>query len=208
LRPFGLGPGALGPALVNLALESEGWAQACLAVHADRTFEVAIGPATTRMQIDAAGRVQAASRDDAAPDLTLTLSPFSVASFLARPARWDELVVADGDPALAATLKGLAETLPWFVERALAGALGPIVGQRVADAGRKLLALPEYAAASIGQNVERYAREETDLAVRRSEAEAFGIEVAGIAARVDEIAMRMDAMAARLTLEGRASRSA
>jgi len=208
MRPFGLGPGALAPALVNRALESEAWAQACLAAHADRTFAIAIGPATTGMRIDAAGRVHDVPRADAAPDLTIKLSPFSAASFLAQPGRWDELVVADGDPALAATLKGLAETLPWFVERMLAGALGPIVGQRVADAGRKLLALPEYAATHIGQTVERYAREETDLAVRRTEAVAFAGEVAGIASRVDEIATRIDAIAARLTPAGRAARSA
>jgi ubiquinone biosynthesis protein UbiJ len=151
------------------------------------------------MRIDAAGRVHDAPRGDAAPDLTLRLSPFSVPSFLAQPGRWDELVVADGDPALAATLKGLAETLPWFVERMLAGALGPIVGQRVADAGRKLLALPEYAATHIGRDALRYAREETDLAVRVSEAAAFGSEVAAIASRVDGIAARIDAIAGRLT---------
>ena len=80
------------------------------------------------------------------PDLTLTLSPLGVPSLLANPARWGEFVTADGDAALAATLQELAQTLPWFVERAFASALGPILGQRVADAGRRLLAFPEYAA--------------------------------------------------------------
>ncbi|MEO8306316.1 MAG: hypothetical protein ABI724_19555 [Betaproteobacteria bacterium] len=208
MRPFGLVPGALAPALVNRALDSEAWAQTCLATHAGRTFMIAIGPATALMRIDAAGRVHAAPRAEYPPDLTLRLSPLSVASFLAAPRRWDELIATEGDPALAATLKGLAETLPWFVERMLADLLGPIVGQRLADAGRALLTFPEYAATRVGQNVERYAREETQFAVRNSEAQAFGSEVASIARRVEDIAARIDAIAARLTPAGQASRSA
>ena len=145
MRPFGLGldldPGGIAPALVNRALEHEAWAQACLAAHAGRAFSVAVGPVSTLMRIDGEGKVAAAARSDGAPDLKLTLSPLAVPSFFANPTRWHEFVAADGDAELAATLKGLAETLPWFVERVLAKALGPIVGQRLADGGRRLLEL-------------------------------------------------------------------
>src|SRR5262249_40112976 len=147
MGPIDLGPAALAPALVNRALEHEGWAQASLAAHAGRTFAIAVGPVTTRLRIDAAGKIEAAPRDGPHPDVTLALSPLSVPAFLANPKRWDEFVATEGDAGLAGTLKGLAETLPWFVERAFAAALGPIAGQRVADAGRRLLAFPEYAAA-------------------------------------------------------------
>jgi ubiquinone biosynthesis protein UbiJ len=202
MRPFGLGPdldpGGIAPALVNRALEHEAWAQACLAAHAGRAFSVTVGPISTLMRIDAEGKVAQAARPDAAPDLKLTVSPLAVPSFLANPARWDEFVAADGDAELAATLKGLAETLPWFVERVFANALGPIVGQRVADAGRRLLAFPEYAAARVGESVTSYARDEIDVAARASEGRAFGDEVAGVASRVDALAARIDALAARL----------
>lgn len=208
MRPFGLTPEALAPAIVNRALDSEAWAQTCLGAHAGRTLMVTIGPATSLMRIDAAGKVHAAPRTNSAPDLTLRMSPLSVASFLGAPGRWDELVVAEGDAALAATLKGLAETLPWFVERMLADALGPIVGQRLADAGRRLLSLPEYAATRVGQNVARYAREESQLAVHNAEAQVFGSEVTSIARHVEDIAARIDALTARLTPAGPASRSA
>ena len=199
MQPFGLDPGAIAPALVNRALEHEAWARACLAAHAGRVFVVAIGPATTLMRIDAAGKVEAAPRSDAAPDLKLTLSPLGIPSFLANPRRWDDFVVADGDAALAATLKGLAETLPWFVERVFASALGPIVGRRVAEAGRRLLAFPEYAAARVGRSVASYARDESDVATRITEARSFGDDVAAVAIRVDAIATRVDRLAARLT---------
>ena len=156
-------PAALPAALANRVLGREAWARACLAAHAGRVFAVAVGPLVTPMRIDESGAIAPRRTADGPPDLKLTLSPLAVPSLLADPTRWDEFVAVDGDPALAATLKGLAETLPWFVERALAGALGPIVGQRVADAGRRLLALPGYAGARVGASIASYARDEATL---------------------------------------------
>ena len=202
MRPLDFAPAALAPALVNRALEREAWAQSSLAEHAGRTIALAVGPATTRLRIDAAGKVEAAPADGSAPDLTLTLSPLSVPSFLANPRRWDEFVVADGDSALATTLKGLAETLPWFVERAFASALGPVVGQRFADAGRRLLAFPEYAASRVGQSVTSYARDEIRLGATRMDARTFAEDVAALASRVDAAAARLDVLAARLAPGG------
>ncbi len=198
MRPFGPGPGSLAPELVNRALEREAWAQSSLALHAGRTVKIAVGPAKSRFRIDASGKVDTDPSAASAPDLTLTLSPLAVPSFLADPRRWDELVAADGDAALAATLKGLAETLPWFVERAFERALGPIVGQRFADAGRQLLAFPEYAARRVGESVASYARDEVQLAASRMDARAFGNGVETIALRVGAAAARIDTLGARL----------
>ena len=198
MAPVDLGPAALAPALVNRALEHEAWAQASLAAHAGRTFAIAVGPVTTRLRIDGAGKVEAAPRDGSHPDVTLALSALSLPAFLANPRRWDEFVVAEGDAALAATLKGLAETLPWFVERAFAAALGPIIGQRVADAGRSLLGFPEYAAARVGDSVASYARDEVRFAASNFDARGFSGNVAELAQRVDAIEARIDALAARL----------
>jgi ubiquinone biosynthesis protein UbiJ len=198
MGPIELGPAAFAPALLNRALEHEAWAQASLAAHAGRTFAIAVGPLTTRLRIDGAGRVEAAPRDGSHADVTLALSPLSVPAFLANPKRWDELIVADGDEALAATLKGLAETLPWFVERAFAAVLGPIVGQRVADAGRSLLAFPEYAASQVGDSVASYAREEIRFAASNVDARALGKDIATLAQQVDALAARVEAFAARL----------
>ena len=202
MGPIDLGPAALAPALVNRALEHEAWAQASLAAHASRTFAIVVGPMTTRLRIDAAGKVEAARRGGSHPDLTLALSPLSVPAFLANPKRWDEFIAADGDAALAATLKGLAETLPWFVERAFAAALGPIVGQRVADVGRSLLAFPEYVATRVGDSVASYARDEMRFAASNFDARAVGEDVAALASRVDALAARIDALVARLESRG------
>jgi len=96
-------------------------------------------------------------------------------------------------------MKELAVTLPWFVEKAFASVLGPIAGQRVADAGRRLLLIPEYAGTRIGASVAAYLSEEGTLATRRTDAEAFAAGVASVAARADALETRIDALAARAT---------
>jgi hypothetical protein len=58
------------------------------------------------MRVDASGSIESIPAPDGAADLTLTISPFAVPAFVADPKRWDELVGAEGDAALAATLKG------------------------------------------------------------------------------------------------------
>ena len=193
-----LDPAAAPAALANRMLAREQWARNCLAAHAGRVFRIVVGPVAASMRIDASGSIESASSADGAPDLTLTLSPLKVPAFLAEPTRWDALVTADGDAALAATLKGLAETLPWFVERAFAEALGPIAGQFLADTGRRMLAFPGYAGERVGDSVASYVRDEVRLAATAGEARSIGDEIAATAGRVDALAARVDALAARI----------
>lgn len=196
-------PAAIPGAVANRMLEREAWARERLSAHEGRAFAIAVGPVATTLSIAASGLVDSTPASAHPPDLTLRLSPFDVPAFLADPARWDRYISADGDPALAGTLKELALTLPWFVEQAFAKALGPIVGQKVADAGRKLLAFPEYAAERIGESVVGYAHEESDLLARGDEGAVFAEQVAAIASRTDALAARVDALAQRLSAPGK-----
>jgi ubiquinone biosynthesis accessory factor UbiJ len=178
--------------LANRALEGEGWAREKLAAHAGRTLRFVVGAARAGFSLDADGRLAAS---DAAPDLTLTINPLRLPALLADPRRWSELVTAEGDSELSATLAELAPTLPWFVERWLAAALGPVLGQQFAEAGRRAFALPGYAAQRIGEALARYIGEESRLAVRSAEARVFAADVAAVVARVDALAARVDALA-------------
>jgi ubiquinone biosynthesis accessory factor UbiJ len=189
---------AIPGAVANRMLEREAWARQRISAHAGRAFVIRIGPLASTFAISASGIVDSSAASASAPDLTLRLSPLDVPAFLADPTRWDRYVVAEGDPALAQTLKELAPTLPWFVEQAFAGVLGPVAGQNVADAGRRLLALPEYAAERIGASAASYAREQAGLLARGDEGSAFAAQVSALAARTDELALRMDTLAARL----------
>lgn len=191
-------PDAIPGAIANQVLERETWARQRLAGHAGRVFAIAVGPLTSALAVDASGMVEPATLADRPADATLRVSPLDLPAFLADPSRFDRYVSAEGDAALVATLRDLAQTLPWFVEHAFARVLGPIAGQRVADAGRALLAFPGYAAERIGDSVIGYARDEAGLIARGGEARTFGEQVALLAARVDAIAARIDRLASRL----------
>ena len=179
----------VGAEIINRTLDRETWARERLAAHAGRTVRFVVGPAHVACTIDDSGRLRDAT---AAPDLTLTVSPLRLPGLLAQPGRWPDLVAADGDAALAATLAELALTFPMFVEQAFARMLGPIIGQQLASTGRQLLAMPEYAAERVAGSVARYVSDETTLGVRTSEMRAFADDVSALAAAVDALSARVD----------------
>jgi ubiquinone biosynthesis protein UbiJ len=177
--------------IANRALERERWARAKLADHAGRAVCVEIGPARQAFVIDAGGWLQ---ESRAVPDLKLTIPPLQLPTLLAEPERWGELVTADGDVALAATLRELALTLPWFVEAMFAKAFGAAGGQGLADIGRRLLALPGYAAQRFGDSVASYLGDEAQLAVGAAESRVVASEIATLVAQVDALAQRIDVL--------------
>ncbi len=183
--------GTLGRSLANRLLADEEWAREKLRAHAGCVFSVATGPLATRYAIGADGTLDSVRADTPPPDAQLYVSPLDVPALLADPTRWDALVRVHGDEALAATLKDLAHTLPWFVERAFAKAFGPVVGQRLADTGRRLLAFPDYAGERLTESVASYARDEAGLLARGDEARLFAERNAELAQRVDALAERI-----------------
>jgi ubiquinone biosynthesis accessory factor UbiJ len=173
----------------NRALVREDWARERLAAHAGRKLRVVAGPAALSLAINADGSF---ADTDEAPDLTLTVPALRVPALMARPERWNELVVAAGDAGLASTIAELAQTLPWFVERSLARLFGPIVGAQLAEAGRRLLALPGYAAERAGSSFASYASDEAGLVTGACTGSEFAAEVAALSARVDALGERID----------------
>jgi ubiquinone biosynthesis protein UbiJ len=181
---------------VNRALAGEDALRGKLAAHAGATFRVAGGPARADFTIDAEGALHQAAAD-AVPVVALTIRARDVPALLADPSRFATLVRADGDATLAATLGDLAATMPWFVERLCSEVFGHVLGQRIADTGRRLLGFPESAASGLARHLQRYATEEAALGVSRESAGGFDSEVRALAARVDALAARIDALAAR-----------
>ena len=183
--------------LANRMLADQQWAREKLAPFAGRAFTLAVGPLRAAWRIHEGGTLDAVAPADAA-ELKLTLAPWSVPAFLADPKRWNEFVREDGDAEFGGALKDLARTMPWFVEETFAKALGPVMGQRLADAGRKLLAFPEYAAERVADSAASYARDESRLLARGSELRRFGDAVADIATRADALEARLEALAPRV----------
>jgi ubiquinone biosynthesis accessory factor UbiJ len=187
---------AQGPAgIANRMLAGEDWARDKLAPVEGRVFSLAVGPLSARWRIEADGRLAAASRE-ATVDLKLFMSPLSVPSFLADPSRWNELVREEGDAELGGVLKDLARTMPWFVEETFGRALGPVLGQRVADAGRRLLAFPAYAADRLTQSAGSYVRDEAGLLATGRDFRSWQQGIDEVTARVDALAARIDALSA------------
>ena len=193
-----LDPAALPSTIANRVLEREAWARDKLAAHAGRAFSVTVGPATAGFSIAEDGSLANAPLEGAALDLRLTLSPLKLPAFLADPRQWSQYVVEDGDVALGGTLKELAQTLPWFIEQAFARVLGPIAGQRAADAGRRVLAFPGYAADRFTESVARYARDEAGLLARGEELRSFTTQATDLAARVEALDARIADLTARM----------
>lgn len=188
---------ALTELAVNRVLNDEPWARERLAAHAGRAFMLRMGPLTSGFRIDARGVLESAPLAGATPDLVLSLSPLDAPAFLADPRRWNEFVTEQGDVELGATLKDLAQTLPWFVEKLCARALGPIVGQRVADAGRRVLQVPEYAATRVAENVGSYARDEAQVLAHPADFRTLIDDTSLLAARIDALEARVDALIGR-----------
>jgi ubiquinone biosynthesis protein UbiJ len=190
-------PAAAPARMANRILAQESWARDKLLPFAGRVFTLAVGPIEARFRITGDGMLEMAAPSVPA-DLDLKLSPLSVPSFLANPSRWNEFVREDGNAELGGALKELARTLPWFVEAALANALGPLAGQRVALAGRKLLAFPEYATQRVTEGVASYARDEAGLLARGARMPPLREGVREVAERVDALEQRFDALSARV----------
>ncbi|HWD15635.1 MAG TPA: hypothetical protein VG840_02140 [Casimicrobiaceae bacterium] len=190
---------ALSTGPLNRLLERERWARERLAASAGRTFLFRVGPMTSVHRIGPRGLLESIPLSGATPDLTLALSPFDMAAFLADPRRFNELVSQRGDPVLGATLAELAATLPWFVEQSFARAFGPIAGQRMANAGRRLLAFPEYAARRVAANVGGYARDEVRVLAHPADLRTLGEETAFLDARIDALAGRIAAVDVRMS---------
>ena len=175
--------------LANRALAREDWARERLAAHAGRKLRIVAGPAALTLAINADGSFV---DSDETPDLTLTIPALRLPTLIARPERWNEVVVAAGDASLASTIGELAQTLPWFIERSFARIFGPIVGAQLAEAGRRLLALPDYAAERAGSSFASYASDESGLVTGARAGSEFAAEVAALAARVDALGERID----------------
>jgi len=186
----GKSPAALAAGVVNRTLAGEHWAREKLAAHAGKIFALESGPLSASYAIGDDGSLAVAAAG-AAPSVTLAVSPLALPVLAADPLRWPSLVSGEGDPKLAAAIEELASTFPWFVERAFAAALGPVVGQKVADAGRTLLSIPgeisRRAAGSLGDFAG-----ESDLVASRGELETLARGTADVEARREALATRVE----------------
>jgi ubiquinone biosynthesis accessory factor UbiJ len=189
---------ALGERVANRLIADEDWAREKMRAHAGRAFMLRSGPIATAFLIRIDGSLDALSARGTTADAELSISPLDVPAFLAHPERWDQLVTTTGDDRLLATLRELAVTVPWFVERGFASVFGPVIGQRLADTGRALLGFPEVAGTRLADNVVSFARDEAGVLARGDEARSFAADSGLLGARVESLSERIERLDALL----------
>ncbi len=172
------------------------WARKRLAEHAGKQLQVELPLATVLLRIAADGNVEAA--ESAAPaDLTVTLSPNSLARLAVdRDAAWREARV-DGDMELAAAISYVVANLQWDYEDDLSLVVGDVAAYRIARGARQLSAWPGQAALSLAQGIGEYLAEERQLLATKLCAEEFTEEVDELRDAVERLDKRIDQLAQR-----------
>lgn len=164
------------PAPINHVLRGNSWALERLKPHAGKTVRVYLAPFDAALGITDSGEVAAAS-SDAAPDVTITLTPGLMLRLAARDAAvWNDIPI-EGDAQLAATLNAVARNVRWDVEEDLSRVFGDIAAHRMAKTGRTLERWGRQGADNLARSFAEYWVEEQPLLARRAEVEQFNRDV-------------------------------
>ena len=184
-------------AVANHLLGQAPWARARLAEHAGKQLQVELPLATVLLRIASDGDV-AAGESPAPADLTVTLSPSSLAKLpVDRDAAWREARV-DGDMELAAAISYVVANLQWDYEDDLSRVVGDVAAYRIARGARQFSAWPGQAARSLAQGIGEYLAEERQMLATRLCAEEFTVEVDELRDAVERLDKRIDRLAQRI----------
>ncbi|MGH7290354.1 MAG: ubiquinone biosynthesis accessory factor UbiJ [Myxococcota bacterium] len=159
-------------AAVNHVLAPAAWARARLKPFAGRTVHVHSVPFVLALTLTAEGLWQPGAAD-AAPDLTLRLTPPVLARLALRDAAAWRAVSVEGDTALARELGFLAEHLRWEAEEDLSRVVGDVAAHRLAQAARALARWPRESCEPLARSFAAYWTEERPLVAGRDDVAAF-----------------------------------
>lgn len=193
-----MGPRPVIPFVASLdhLLQSASWAREKLQPHAGKAFAVDCPPVRTAFLIRDDGGV-APPPPDAAPAVTVRLSPGVVMRLAARDATAWNAVAADGDPALAETLGYVFRNLRWDLEEDLSRVVGDVAAHRIANAGRAIEHWLRDSADQLGRNVAEYWTYEQPLLVSAYDVEQFNRAVDTLRDDVARLARRIEQRATR-----------
>ncbi len=175
---------------INRWLRQNSWALERLRPHTGKVVRAECFPVTMLLSITEAG--VAAAAPDAAPDVTLRLTPGVVLRLAARDASaWNNIAV-EGDPQLAAALNHVARNLRWDVEEDLSRVFGDIAAHRMVETGRKLDTWGRQGADNLARSFAEYWTEEQPLIAARADIEQFNFEVDALRDDVARLEKRLE----------------
>lgn len=172
LHGFDLAASRAVAAAVNHVLAPAAWARARLQPFAGRTVHAHTAPFALALTLTDEGLLQAAAAD-AAPDLTLRVTPPVALRLALRDASAWRAVVFEGDTALARELGFLAEHLRWDAEEDLSRVVGDVAAHRLAQSARTLVRWPREGLESLARSFAAYWTEERPLVAGRDDVAAF-----------------------------------
>jgi len=167
---------AIAGAPLNHLLRASDWARTALQPHAGKVAVFRCLPFETRLRILDSGEVAPAPAD-AAPALTLTLTPGLMLRVAAHDdSVWREVQV-DGDAAFAATIHQLWRHLRWDAEEDLSKVVGDVAAHRIAESGRTLQRWAESGGDNLMRSFAEYWTEEQPLIAAKDDIARFTAEV-------------------------------
>ncbi len=155
-------------------------------------------PLTLLLGIGATGEALAVA-SDAAPDVTVKITPGVMLRLAARDASaWNDIAV-EGDPQLAAALNHVARNLRWDVEEDLSRVFGDIAAHRMVETGRKLDHWGRQGADNLARSFAEYWSEERPLIAARADIEQFILEVDTLRDDLARLEKRIERLSLRKT---------
>lgn len=177
---------------LDALLRREGWARQRLAAHAGKTLRLSLGRlGALQATISSEGLLQT-SDPAIVPDVTISIPDERWRDL---PGLWRQGGMAQlstvahiqGDAGLAQLVSDLARDLRWDPEDDLARVVGDVAAVRITDGLRSAGAGARQLAGRARDNVAEYLSEESGLALRRVDFEAWRHGVQALTARLDAL---------------------
>ena len=176
---------------LNRLLRQNSWVLPRLKPFAGKTLRVESFPVTLRLRVGDNGDAVTAA-PDAAPDVTIRLTPGLMLRLAARDASgWNDIAV-EGDAQFAAALNGIVRNLRWDIEEDLSHVFGDIGAHRMVETGRKLDLWVRQGADNVARSFTEYWTEERPLLARRADVEQFNRDVDALRDDLARLEKRID----------------
>lgn len=160
--------------LINRVLRDYPLAQKRLASHANKSVQLALGPAVHLMRIAPTGLVEIVGEGaEVAPDVLMAIPLAEIPALLRKDEAAFRAVQFTGDSELASLLAELSRELKWDAEEDLSRVIGDIAAHRVVSTGASLAAWQADAKTRLTENMAEYLTEELNAFVTAPEFESL-----------------------------------
>lgn len=167
---------ALAGTPLNHLLRANAWARDALKPHAGKTASFRCLPFVTRLTVLDSGEVAPAAAE-AAPAVTLTLTPGLMLRVAARDdGVWRDVII-DGDTAFASAIHHLWQHLRWDAEEDLSKIVGDAAAHRIAESGRTLQRWAQASGDNLAHSFAEYWIEEQPLIAAKPDVARFTADI-------------------------------